>query len=84
MNDSLLDCLLGPLAESLTGSQAKDIVNWKLTPDQESRISYLRERANKGVATEDEDREYKRFVEELDVISILQARARKVVDKTAA
>ena len=76
MDHTLLDLMFDPLARTFSKSQTQQVLGWKLTADQEERLEYLRERANEGTISENEDREYKRLVEDLDVIAILQAKAR--------
>ena len=44
-----------------------------------SDVEKLREKANAGTLTVEEDAEYKDFVEAVDVISILQSKARSVL-----
>ena len=48
------------------------------------RVDLLREKVNFGTASEVEIDEYKEFVEAVDVISILQAKARLVLNSEAA
>ncbi len=84
MADSLLDHLLEPLAQSFTEQQARQIMEWRLDPSQEERLQSLREKANEGKLTEEEELEYKRFVEDLDVIAIIQSKARLSQSKSAA
>ena len=77
MDVSLLDLLLDPLARSFSKSQAQQILCWKLTPEQERRFEFLREGANDGSLSADEDSEYKQWVDALDVIAIIQTKARR-------
>jgi hypothetical protein len=44
----------------------------------------LPQKANEGTLTREEDAEYKDFVEAVDVISILQAKARRFLSKQSA
>ena len=44
----------------------------------------LRQKANEGILTLEEDAEYKDFVEAVDVISIIQAKARQFLAKHPA
>ena len=46
-----------------------------------SHIEILRGKANQGTMTAEEEAEYREFVEAVDVISILQAKARRVLAK---
>jgi hypothetical protein len=71
-----LDRFLDPVVESFTPAIARKIVNLRAAPDVEQHVAELRRKANDGTLTPEEDAEYKDFVESLDVISILQAKAR--------
>jgi hypothetical protein len=71
-----LDRLLDPVVESFTPAVARKIMSLRADPALEQHISELRRKANEGTLTSDEDAEYKDFVESVDVISILQAKAR--------
>jgi hypothetical protein len=74
---SYLDQFLEPMAEALTPDVARAIVALRARPELELRVAYLRERANEGTLTPDEDAEYKDFVEAVDVLSIIQSKARR-------
>lgn len=74
---SYLERLLDPMTEALTPEVARAITNFRADPVTLARVEYLRGRANDGTLTADEDAEYKDFVEAVDVVSILQAKARR-------
>ena len=76
---SYLDRMLQPVAEAMSPEFAAKLVG--LTADSEmlSDVEKLREKANAGTLTVEEDAEYKDFVEAVDVISILQSKARSVL-----
>ena len=75
-----LDRLLDPVVEVFTPALARRIVDLRADPELEERIAVLREKANRGTLTPEEDGEYKDFVEAVDVISIIQAKARRFLD----
>jgi hypothetical protein len=50
----------------------------------EARIGELRCKANEGTLTPAEDAEYKDFVEAVDLISIIQTKARRFLAKQSA
>jgi len=50
----------------------------------QAHIDELRQKANEGNLTRAEDAEYKDFVEAVDVISIIQAKARRFLEKQSA
>lgn len=74
---SYLDQFLEPMTDALTPDVARSIVGLRVSPELEARVAYLRERANEGTLTSDEDAEYKDFVEAVDVLSIIQSKARR-------
>ena len=50
-----------------------------------ARIENLRAKANTGKISQEEELEYKEFVEAIDIISLLQSKARKILaDKLMA
>lgn len=74
---TFLDRFLEPVAEALTPQLAETLINLRSDAETEARIDVLREKAKTGVLTADEEAEYREFVEALDVISIIQAKARQ-------
>ncbi len=81
---SYLDRLLDPITEALTPETASALLNFRADPDLEARIEELRDKAGEGTLTAAEDAEYKDFVEALDVVSIMQAKARRFLSRQAA
>ena len=81
---SYLDRLLDPLTDTLTLESATAML--ALRPDDEvvARIDELRRKANEGALTPAEDAEYKDFIEAVDVVSIMQAKARRFLSRQAA
>jgi hypothetical protein len=75
-----LDRFLDPVVEVFTPALARKIVDLRADPELEERIAVLREKASHGTLTPEEDAEYKDFVEAVDVISIIQAKARRFLD----
>lgn len=74
---SYLDRFLDPVAEAFTPELARKIVDLRADAEVQSHVAVLRRKANEGTLTRDEDAEYKDFVEALDVISIIQGKARQ-------
>ena len=72
-----LDRMLDPVVESFTPDVARKIVELRADAGLEQRVNELRQTANEGTLTPDEDAEYRDFVESVDVISVLQAKARR-------
>ncbi len=69
--------MLDPVVDSFTPALAQEIVELRVDSDLEQRISELRRKANEGILTAEEDAEYKDFVESVDIISVLQAKAQR-------
>ncbi len=74
---SYLDRFLEPIADVFTPEMARALVGLHASPELEAHIDELRAKANAGTLTPEEDAEYKDFVEAVDVISILQSKARR-------
>ncbi len=80
---SYLDRLLEPVTDAFTPELADRLANLQADPELAAQIADLRQKANAGTLSPDEDEAYKEFVEALDVISILQSKARKFLAQHA-
>ena len=78
---SHLDRLLDPLSETFTPKMASALLELRADSELEAYIAELRRKANDGTLTPGEDAEYKDFVEAVDLISIMQAKARRFLAK---
>ena len=74
-----LDRLLEPLAASLSPDVAARIADLRADEAMQSRIDYLAERANEGLLTPEERDEYAGYLHAIDVIAVLQAKARALL-----
>jgi len=81
---SYLDRLLEPLTDVLTPEVAAALLELRADGELQAHIDELRQKANEGTLTRAEDAEYKDFVEAVDVISIIQAKARRFLEKQSA
>jgi hypothetical protein len=72
-----LDRLLDPLTEAFTPEFATSLVELRADPALEQRLADLRRAANAGTITPDDQAEYEELVEALDVIALLQLKARR-------
>jgi len=81
---SYLDRLLEPLTEALTPRIASVLLELRADLELEAHIDELRLKANSGTLTPAEEAEYKDFVEAVDLISIVQAKARRFLAKQSA
>jgi len=59
-------------------------MNLRAAPGVEARLEELRGKANEGTLTSAEEAEYKDFVEAIEVVSIVQAKARRFLSRQAA
>ena len=78
-----LDRILDPVARCLTPDVARQVVELRPDPSAQSRIDELAAKANDGSLTPAERVEYAGYVEAIDVVSILQAKARKMLGSQA-
>jgi hypothetical protein len=74
-----LDRLLDSVTECFTPEVAKRLVELRADPRMQARIDELAEKANEGQLTSTEREEYTTYVEAIDFISILQAKARRLI-----
>lgn len=81
---SYLDRLLDPLTDVFTPEVASAVLELRADSELEAHIAELRRKANEGTLTAAEDAEYKDFVEAVDLISIIQAKARRFLAKRPA
>jgi hypothetical protein len=81
---SYLDRFLEPVTESFTPAFARVLVDLRADDELQAEIEVLRQKANLGTLTPDEEAAYKDFVEAVDVISIIQAKARRFLASHAA
>ena len=72
----MLDRILDPVTDTFTLESARELV--AITPDAtfQSRLDELAEKSNSGQLSNDERQEYRDYIGIVDVISILQAKAR--------
>jgi hypothetical protein len=71
--------LLEPVGQMMPVQFARDLAALRATPELQAKIDGLAQRSNEGLLTDDERAEYLAYVDAIDVISILQAKARSVV-----
>ncbi len=81
---SYLDRLLDPLTDTLTPESASALLELRVDAEVQARVDELREKANEGTLTPVEDAEYKDFIEAVDLVSIMQAKARRFLSRQAA
>jgi hypothetical protein len=74
-----LDRLLDPLEEILTPEVARQIVDLRADGATQRRIDELAEKSTEGQLSAAEEAEYDDYVEAIDIIGILQAKARSAL-----
>jgi hypothetical protein len=80
---SSLDSFLDPAHGWLTPQVAQRIVDWQPDEELRNRIEELGRKADEGTLTAEEDAEYREYIEEGDVIALLQAKARHLLARSA-
>lgn len=81
---AFLDRFLEPVTDAMTPQFAEAVVNLRSDAETQARVDVLREKANAGTLTDEEQTEYREFVDALDVISIIQAKARQFLSRQSA
>jgi hypothetical protein len=76
---AVLSELLEPIGQIMPIDFATKLAALRATPRIQSRIDELAEKSSDGQLTPDEHSEYLAYVDAIDVISILQAKARSVL-----
>ena len=74
-----LDRFLEPLADCLSIDVAAKVADFRVDQAMQYRIDYLADRCTEGLLTEEEREEYAGYVHAINVISVLQAKARSIV-----
>ena len=74
-----LDRLLDPLEGILTPEVARQIVDLRADAATQRRIDDLAEKSTEGQLSAAEEAEYDDYVEAIDIIGILQAKARSAI-----
>lgn len=74
-----LDRLLDPAGKLLSRDVAKRLVELRSDPEVQARLDELAEAANDGVLTAPEKSEYETYIQAIEFISILQAKARSML-----
>jgi hypothetical protein len=81
-NASILERFIDPLARSLTPDAARVIVGFRADLETQARIDELAGKCTEGQLTPEERLEYEAYVEAIDMVAILQDKAREVLEHT--
>ena len=79
MESTILDQLLDPVARCWTPAVAQQITDLRADPTLQARLDELAAKCAEGELTEGEQREYEAYVEALDLLGLLQAKARAIL-----
>lgn len=79
MVTTILDKMLQPATDEMPPEFARKLLGLHADAELQSRIEELRSKSNLGSITGDEELEYKEFVEAVDIISLLQVKARRIL-----
>jgi hypothetical protein len=71
-----LDRLLDPIRRSLTPEVARQLVDLRADPEVQERIDALADKCTEGQLSAEELAEYEGYVRAVNLIAILQAKAR--------
>ena len=74
-----LERLLDPVSRCLTPDAARRLVELRADPETQARIDLLADRCTEGQLTPEEREEYETFVRAIQIISILQSQARRLL-----
>ncbi len=84
METSYLDRLLEPVTQCFTLEVAERLIALCPDPIVQARIEELADKANEGQLSDVERAEYEEYIEAVDLIGILQFRARAAIAKRSS
>ncbi len=76
LSPSILDRLLEPLGDAMPIDYARKLVELRASPADQARIDELADKCNEGLLTAEEREEYEGYVQAIQVITVLQLKAR--------
>jgi hypothetical protein len=79
----VLDRLLDPIGRILTPEVAWKLANYRFDAKAQARIDQLARKCNEGKLSDQERREYETYVQTIDFIAILQAKARALLRRSS-
>lgn len=83
MNMPLIDRILDSITDCLSVDAAKRIVALRADAETQARADELADKANRGTLSDEERAEYDRLLGAFHFVTVIQARARKVVGYTS-
>jgi hypothetical protein len=79
----VLNRLLDPLGDLLSPEVARKLVKYRFDAKAQARIDKLARKCNEGRLSDEERREYETYVQTIDFIAILQAKARALLKRSS-
>ena len=77
-----IDRVFDPISRCLTPAVARRIVKLRADPELDARIHELAEKANEGQLSDEERSEYDTYVRAIHFFTVLQSKARRLLDGT--
>jgi hypothetical protein len=77
---TLLERMVEPIGRALTPVAATELLRVRADQETQRRIDELADKCNDGTLTADERAEYQEFVSLFNILTVLQARARTVLE----
>ena len=71
--------ILDPVAQCFTPEVAKRVAELRADPPVQARIEELAEKCNDGTITPEEMAEYDGYIQAMDVVAVLQKKARTLI-----
>jgi hypothetical protein len=71
--------ILDPVVRCFTPEVAKRVTELRADPDVQARIEELAEKCNEGTITPEEMAEYDAYIQAMDVVAVLQKKARALI-----
>lgn len=81
---SYLDRFLDPMVDVFPPDVARAVVDLRADAGLEADIANIRDKASAGSLTAEEEAAYRELVEAIDVISIIQSKARRSLARRSA
>jgi len=81
--ETVLDELLDPVSQCLTSEGAEKLVGLRAPAAAQARIDELAGKCNEGKLSPDERAEYETYVRAIKFISVLQSKARRLLQNNA-
>lgn len=81
LENTAFDRLLEPLTRRLSPDAVQAIAEFRADPVTQARIDELAQKCNEGQLTESERQEYEDYAEAIDLVAILQDKAREALEK---